>query len=77
MSDLKTSWKEEALAEIGYTVKEEEIEQIDRIVNSLLTNRSLKDLAEFRDNNIYNFGYSGEAIAEYLISKADYNYVSL
>ncbi len=77
MADLKTSWKEEALAEIGYTVKEEEIEQIDRIVNSLLTTRSLKDLAEFRDNNIYNFGYSGEAIAEYLICKADYNYVSL
>ena len=77
MADLKTSWKEEALAEIGYTVKEEEIEQIDRVVNSLLTNRSLKALAEFRENNIYNFGYSGEAIAEYLISKADYNYVSL
>ena len=77
MADLKTSWKEEALAEIGYTVKEEEIEQIDRVVNSLLTNRSLKDLAEFRENNIYNFGSSGEAIAEYLIRKADYNYVSL
>lgn len=77
MADLKTSWKEEALAEIGYTVKEEEIEQIDRIVNSWLANRSLKDLAEFRENNIYNFGYSGEAIAEYLIRKADYNYVSL
>ena len=77
MADLKTSWKEEALAEIGYTVKEEEVEQIDRVVNSLLTNRSLKDLAEFRENNIYNFGSSGEAIAEYLIRKADYNYVSL
>lgn len=77
MADLKTSWKEEALAEIGYTVKEEEIEQIDLVVNSLLTNRSFKDLAEFRENNIYNFGYSGEAIAEYLIRKADNNHVSL
>ena len=77
MADLKTSWKEEVLAEIGYTVKEEEIEQIDRVVNSLLTNRNQKDLEGFRENNIYNFGYSGETIAEYLIHKADYNYVSL
>ena len=77
MADLKTSWKEEALAEIGYTVKEEEIDQIDTIVYSLLDNRNQKDLAGFREKNIYNFRHSGEAIAEYLICKAEYNHDSL
>ena len=77
MADLKTSWKEEALAEIGYTVKEEEIDQIDTIVYSLLANRNQKDLAGFREKNIYNFRHSGEAIAEYLICKAEYNHDSL
>ena len=77
MADLKTSWKEEALADIGYTVKEEEISQIDKIVLSLLANREQKDLAAFRNRNIYNFGASGDAIAEYLINKADNNHVFL
>ncbi len=76
MADLKTSWKEEALAQIGHTVKEEEIYKIDAIVYSLLGNRNQKDLAGFRENNIYNFRHSGEVIAEYLMHKADYNHVS-
>lgn len=77
MADLKTSWKEEALAQIGYTVKEDEINRIDQIVYSLLNNRSCKDISDFREKNIYNFGNSGEAIAEYLINKAEYNHVSV
>ena len=77
MEDLKTSWKEEALAKIGYTVKEKEIDHIDTIVNWLLANQNQKGLTGFRDNNIYNFSKSGVVIAEYLINKADYNHVNL
>ena len=77
MADLKTSWKEEALSQIGYTIKESEIEQIDQIVHNLLATQDQKSIESFREANIYNFGSSGDAIAEYLINKANMNYVDL
>ncbi len=73
IADLKKSWKEEALAQIGYTIKETEAEEIDKIVHYLLDNQNQKSIANFRADNIYNFGNSGEAIAEYLINKAKYD----
>lgn len=38
IEDLKTSWKEEVLAKIGYTVKDDEIEKNEQIVYFLIAN---------------------------------------
>ena len=77
LADLKSSWKEEALARIGYTIKESDLEQIDKIVHSILISRNQRSIANFREDHIYNFGHSGEAIAEYLVNKANYDYDTL
>ena len=70
MADLKTSWKEDVLAQIGYTIKETEIERIDKIVQAMLEKQNQQSIVSFRVDNIYNFGNSGDAIAEYLANKA-------
>ena len=77
MADLKISWKEEALAQIGYTIKDSEVAKIDQIVHNMLETQNHQSIAGFRETNIYNFGNSGEAIAEYLLNKANITYAGL
>lgn len=66
-ADLKESWKEQALATMGYTVRRDEIENIVSIVENELKEKTTDRILAFRDENIYNWRNSGEVIAEYLI----------
>lgn len=70
ISDIGYSWNEEAMKEIGYgyTLKESEIDEIDKIIINVLNKKDDKAILEFRNNNIYNLGKSGEIIADYLIT---------
>ena len=71
MADLKESILEKIISEVGVTLNHETIDNIVAVVRGILDKNSLAyDLDEFRDKTIYNFGYSGEVIAEYLVSKS-------
>ena len=61
---------EEAMKAIGYgyTLHESEIDKLDEVITDVLNKKDNKAILEFRDNNIYNLGKSGEIIADYLIN---------
>ena len=67
ISDLGFSWMEENIKEIGYTLQDNEIDNLDSIIIRVLGEKSGKEILEFRNKNVYNWGSSGEAIADYLI----------
>ena len=69
IADLGSSWTEEAMQKIGYgyTLKENEIENLDQIIMNVLQQKSNEAIINFRKRNIYNLGHSGEVIAGYLI----------
>lgn len=69
LSDLKVAWDEQAINEIGQRLSKTEIGNIAEVVNNILQDNQGYDLAAFRANNIYNWEKSGDAIAEYLITK--------
>ena len=66
---MGSSWTEEAIQKIGYgyTMKENELENLDQIIMKVLQQKSNEAILDFRKRNIYNLGYSGEVIADYLI----------
>jgi hypothetical protein len=66
LSDMDSAWMDTAEREIGAVVGEDEISGIVNIVWEQLNNRTRKDLASFREENVSNFGSSGRVIAEYL-----------
>ncbi|MDR1509976.1 MAG: CDP-glycerol glycerophosphotransferase family protein [Synergistaceae bacterium] len=68
LSDMEGAWMDKAELEIGSVVRSEQIEHIAEIVGDILSKKEKKSLAAFREANIYNFGSSGKAIAEYLVS---------
>ena len=68
IADLGGSWTEEAVKEIGYTLSENEITDIDRIIWKVLKEKTDEAIIEFRKKHIYNLGKSGEVIADYLIA---------
>ncbi len=68
IADLGSSWIEEHIDEIGYTLKEGEIDSLDSIIIKVLSEKSNKEILEFRNRHVYNLGNSGEVIADYLIS---------
>ena len=68
--DLKESWKEKALATMGYTVSRDQIDSIVLIVENELKEKTRDQILAFRDENIYNWRNSGEKIADYLIENA-------
>ena len=70
---LKESWKENALATMGYTVSREQIDNIVSIVENELKEKTTDQILVFRDENIYNWRKSGEKIADYLIENAKFN----
>jgi hypothetical protein len=70
ISDMDAAWMDTAEREIGIVVAEDRISDIADIVREALTNFKKKDLASFRDENVYNFGSSGRVIAEYLADVA-------
>lgn len=67
ISDLGFSWMEENIKEIGYTLQDNEIDNLDSIIIRVLDEKSGKEILGFRNKNVYNWGRSGEAIADYLI----------
>ena len=67
---LKESWKEKALATMGYTVSRDQIDSIVSIVENELKEKTTDQILAFRDENIYNWRNSGEKIADYLIESA-------
>ena len=70
IADLGSSWTEEAMQKIGYgyTLKDNEIEYLDKIILKILQEKNNDAIVWFRNNNIYNLGKSGEVIADYLIN---------
>jgi hypothetical protein len=72
VSDLGESVLERIITQAGSTLNKETIDQIVPTVREILQETGSKfDLDEFREKTIYNWGRSGEAIAEYLIDKAE------
>ena len=69
MADLGYSYNEEAAAILGYTIREEEIYDLDKIIMKVLREKTNETILEFREKNVYNIGTSGEVIADYLIRK--------
>ena len=67
MADLGYSYNEEAAAIIGYTIREDEINDLDKIIMKVLREKTNETILEFREKNVYNIGTSGEVIADYLI----------
>ena len=69
MADLGGSWSEAELrkAGIGYTLVEEEIQDLDTIILRVLKDNHMKAIVEFRNKHIYNWGNASEAVADYLI----------
>ena len=67
MADLGYSYNEEAAAIIGYTIREDEIYDLDKIIMKVLREKTNETILEFREKNVYNIGRSGEVIADYLI----------
>ncbi len=67
IADLGTSWIEEHIDEIGYTLKDGEIDKLDSIIIKVMNEKTRKDILEFRNKHVYNIGNSGEVIADYLI----------
>ena len=72
IADLGSSWIEEHIDEIGYTLKEGEIDSLDSIIIKVLSEKSRKSILEFRNQHVYNLGISGEVIADYLIESNFY-----
>ncbi len=68
IADLGTSWIEEHVDEIGYTLKEREFDNLGSVITKVVSEKSRKDILEFRDRHVYNIGYSGEIISDYLIA---------
>ena len=69
IADLGSSWTEEAMQKIGYgyTLQENEIEDLDKIIIKILQEQDNEAIIKFRNENIYYLGKSGEVIAGYLI----------
>ena len=67
IADLGSSWIEEHIDEIGYTLKEGEIENLDTIIRRVLHEKNYNVILEFRNKHIYNLGDSSNVIADYLI----------
>ena len=67
IADLGSSWIEEHIDEIGYILKEGEIENLDIIIRRVLHEKNHNDILEFRNKHIYNLGDSVKVIVEYLI----------
>lgn len=68
IADLGTSWIEEHVDEIGYTLKDRELDNLESIIKKVLCEKSNKEILEFRNEHVYNVGYSGGVIADYLIA---------
>jgi CDP-glycerol glycerophosphotransferase (TagB/SpsB family) len=71
LSDMDGAWMDKAESEIGIVVRQEQIDSIAEIVGGVLdkteNKKEKRSLAAFREANVYNFGSSGKAIAEYLV----------
>lgn len=70
IADLGSSWIEQAMQDIGfgYTVKENEIDSIDKIIKKVLAENKPEAIEDFRKENIYYWGHSDEVIADFLIT---------
>lgn len=73
IADLGTSWIEDHIDEIGYTLKDGEIENLESVIVRVLYEKSNNDILNFRNRHIYNLGDSAKVIAEYLIER-NFNY---
>lgn len=69
MDDLGESWTENALKDLGFTVSKNQIKDLPLIVNELISTKTSEEIINFRTKNVYNYGHSGEIIADYLIEE--------
>ena len=65
--DLGESWKEQELRLLGYTLGKDHIEELPIIVHETIATKTPEKIIAFREKNVYNYKYSGEVIAKYLI----------
>ena len=70
--DLGGSWTEEALQKIGYQIKGNEIDKLDKIILKVLNEKTSDLIEEFRNKHVYNWGNAGNVIADYLIIEKKY-----
>ena len=69
IADLGGSWTEEALQEIGYQIKSNEIDKLDKIILKVLNEKTSILIEDFRNKHVYNWGNASNVIAEYLINE--------
>lgn len=67
ITDLGYSWIEDNVREIGYTLKDGELDRLDEVIIRILQEKTDKKIIDFKNKNIYNIGHSDEKIADYLI----------
>ena len=65
--DLKESWTERELKKFTRTLGQEEIGRIAQVADELINSPSNKDIAAFREENIYNWGQSAPAVVDFLL----------
>ena len=70
MSDLPAECLDSPAEKICVPVEKEQIAHISDLVETTLECWKSQDMTAFREKNIYNFGTSGEVIADYLIEKS-------
>ena len=74
IADLGFSWMEDNIKDIGYTLNDNEIDCLDEIILKVLNEKGDQEILEFRSKNVYNWGNSGEIIADYLIRSSSLSY---
>jgi len=71
VADFKSSPMEKRLAEFCREIDKSDIDRIAQIADGLIKSPPIRDIAAFRRDNVYNWGRSGEVIADYLIGQAN------
>ncbi len=67
--DMNELWMDGAAGEIGVVLKPEEIKDIALRVEKMLSEYDSEKISQYRDQTISNFGFAGEAMAQYLAAK--------
>ena len=69
ISDMEEAWMKKAEREIGVVVDKAGVSRIAEIAAEVLRDYKPRQLTDFRDENVHNFGSSGNVIADYVIDK--------
>lgn len=68
---MDVTWADTMVAEIGVKVKSENISEIDKIVNDIISSFTTEALGDLRTRYVANFRHSSIAIVQYLEQQAE------